>query len=656
MSATIREIVNAALTVVGEVTGAGVQQYEDTRMFQDAVRAFNMMFKKYPWPNYSQWFRVDLDGTTGIITTDSFEQVKDFEDFVAVHPAGSTQRLPIAPTRLNPITMGGTSVTAWTSLNASHPKYKKRKLQFYPTGSRGQLDIYAKLYPLVPPALQFDWDQVFYLDTDMLVYATAFMTLSGEDLNANAAEVVKNLMEMKYKDVLAAIGNHPLPLMVDNHHAGGPTQVDIIGTPIPPPPAGGLPDAPANNTLYGRMNNEWSPAVRINGDSMTGRLTLSDDPTAPMHAVTKKYVDTLIQIGGGGGGGGGIPEAPLDGQQYGRQNVGGIQTWTVVSTAGGGGIPDAPADGQIYGRRGSDASWRVQATGPAGPIGPQGPQGQQGVQGPNGPPGPTGSQGPAGPQGAQGIPGVAGPQGPAGNTGAQGPAGPQGPAGADGTGVSIEGSVPTAADLPTGLGPADAGKGWITADTGHLWVWDGTAWVDAGNIQGPPGAQGPAGPKGDKGDTGATGATGAQGIQGIPGTPGTQGVKGDKGDPGATGPAGADGAQGAQGPKGDTGSQGPQGVAGTPGAVGATGPGVATGGTAGQVLTKNSATNFDTIWAAPGSVNEVTIAGTAPGQPCELWIDTSTSAFAAGPWVQMTQAAYNALPTKDANTLYIIVG
>lgn len=37
---------------------------------------------------------------------------------------------------------------------------------------------------------------------------------------------------------------------------------------------------------------------------------------------------------------------------------------------------------------------------------------------------------------------------------------------------------------------------------------------------------------------------------------------------------------------------------GATGAQGATGPGVATGGTTGQILVKNSATNFDTAWVA----------------------------------------------------------
>lgn len=84
--------------------------------------------------------------------------------------------------------------------------------------------------------------------------------------------------------------------------------------------------------------------------------------------------------------------------------------------------------------------------------------------------------------------------------------------------------------------------------------------------------------KGDKGDDGEQGPIGPQGP------------KGDKGDRGETGPAGA---TGPAGPKGDTGDTGPAGPAG---ATGATGPGVATGGTTGQVLAKTSATDFATGW------------------------------------------------------------
>lgn len=53
------------------------------------------------------------------------------------------------------------------------------------------------------------------------------------------------------------------------------------------------------------------------------------------------------------------------------------------------------------------------------------------------------------------------------------------------------------------------------------------------------------------------------------------------------------GAQGIQGPQGQQGQQGPQGQ------VGPVGPGVAAGGTAGQLLSKNSAANYDTAWVPP---------------------------------------------------------
>jgi hypothetical protein len=86
---------------------------------------------------------------------------------------------------------------------------------------------------------------------------------------------------------------------------------------------------------------------------------------------------------------------------------------------------------------------------------------------------------------------------------------------------------------------------------------------------------GPQGPQGDPGTPGATGATGPPGPQGDPGPTGTQGPPGVQGD------------------------MGPQGVQGNPGVQGPAGPGVAAGGTAGQVLSKTSATDYATAWSSP---------------------------------------------------------
>jgi hypothetical protein len=60
----------------------------------------------------------------------------------------------------------------------------------------------------------------------------------------------------------------------------------------------------------------------------------------------------------------GLPEAPINSSLYARSN----QDWlafTIPSTNGF--IPEAPTDGQTYGRRGSDASWQL-VTGGGGPA------------------------------------------------------------------------------------------------------------------------------------------------------------------------------------------------------------------------------------------------------------------------------------------------
>ena len=134
------------------------------------------------------------------------------------------------------------------------------------------------------------------------------------------------------------------------------------------------------------------------------------------------------------------------------------------------------------------------------------------------------------------------------------------------------------------------------------------------------GPQGPAGPQGPQGIAGTPGANGAQGVPGPSGPQGAQGVPGIQGLQGPAGP------QGPQGPTGaaatatagttTTGLPGssasvvnagttsaavfnftiPRGDQGPSGPVGPAGPGVVPGGTAGQVLIKQSSVDYATAW------------------------------------------------------------
>lgn len=178
--------------------------------------------------------------------------------------------------------------------------------------------------------------------------------------------------------------------------------------------------------------------------------------------------------------------------------------------------------------------------------------------------------------------------------------------GGGGGGNNFIGTIPTPGP-PTDVQvpPPHADGDYVIDSGGNGWMWNGSTWVNIGSIKGP---QGPQGPQGATGAQGPVGPTGPEGPQGDPGADST-----------VPGPEGPQGPIGPEGPQGDPGPQGPQGV---PGVDGADGVGVPPGGLTGQVLTKETDADNDTIWAAPPSGDEVWVGPTQPTNTYELWADT----------------------------------
>lgn len=158
-----------------------------------------------------------------------------------------------------------------------------------------------------------------------------------------------------------------------------------------------------------------------------------------------------------------------------------------------------------------------------------------------------------------------------------------------------------------------------------------------------------------RGQQGVAGATGLQGLQGVAGAQGPIGLTGAQGIQGATGAAGVNGIDGVngvdgksayqlavdagfvgtepewraslKGVKGDTGATGAQGLAGPQGIQGVAGP--------------------------QGEIGPIGPEGPSPDTST---FATKTELNALTKIEQLTQAQYDALATKDANTLYVVVG
>jgi hypothetical protein len=252
--------------------------------------------------------------------------------------------------------------------------------------------------------------------------------------------------------------------------------------------------------------------------------------------------------------------------------------WTAISIKGDTGATGSQGPQGEIGLTGPKGdTGETGATGPKGDKGDTGLTGSQGIQGEKGDKGDTGltgSQGIQGEKGDKGDTGSTGPQGVQGiqgikgDTGAKGDTGSTGPAGADGdrylttssTTLLITDSGQANITVGTGLAYSQAQTVLISKDEsnymhGIVYSYNNTTGLLVVNL---------------KSKTGS--GTYSSWIINIDGAPGADGAQG------ATGLSGATGA------KGDTGATGPA------------GPGIATGGTTGQVLSKIDSTDYNTQW------------------------------------------------------------
>ena len=118
----------------------------------------------------------------------------------------------------------------------------------------------------------------------------------------------------------------------------------------------GLIDAPSDGSSYGRRNGAWNPVLPLTGGVVSGGtaftagIILASPSNLNLGGGTAGQVLTKAGLAGQVAWSdvppSGIPDAPGDGNTYGRRNF----DWEIVDE-----FPEAPFDGQTYGRQ--DGAW-----------------------------------------------------------------------------------------------------------------------------------------------------------------------------------------------------------------------------------------------------------------------------------------------------------
>lgn len=209
MTVTIREVVDDTLTILGEISGAGVEQYSDDILFNNCIRAFDLLFKKYAWDQYTDWFSLTLDGVTGKVTTAPFTNVRDAEDIISVRRDKSTTSLPILGQRLNPYSITGATPLFWKTLPVTDPDYKLKRFKIYPITATGIINVQARIYPKAQ-GVAWDWDDEMQFDLLLLSSATAYQALVSDETNAGAAEAQRLMMEARFADIKGQLADRPI--------------------------------------------------------------------------------------------------------------------------------------------------------------------------------------------------------------------------------------------------------------------------------------------------------------------------------------------------------------------------------------------------------------------------------------------------------------
>lgn len=212
---TVQEIVTRLTRLSGQVPGVGIQTY-GADIFVDMINvAVSTVCRKYWWPHLMDWMTVQLDGSTGVPTTD-LTGVRDHTDIKAIYYDNYPKPLAYTTDSVNPTRYSGTVPLGYEALPISHPQYATRLIRIIPVESTGSLKLRVRLMPAT-----LGVNDTVPMDADLIVFGVLWSYFEDEGDNPQQAGKYKNLFDSKFTELIAATATHRIPLDSDARSGGG---------------------------------------------------------------------------------------------------------------------------------------------------------------------------------------------------------------------------------------------------------------------------------------------------------------------------------------------------------------------------------------------------------------------------------------------------
>lgn len=184
MFKTLGDLVNQTEIRLSLVPGLGVQKYAEDPIALLIIEGFNFCVKQTWWPHLRRLITVNLDGSTGTITSDlyddlSTEGIHGLENIRNIYVHDTPEVLQVLPTRFNPTSVDGEWPLFYCGTSNS-----KRPFKVYPETAKGPLVIEGRAFKG-----KYTLDDEIPFDPDCLTNYAAWKYATDDGANQQQAEL-----------------------------------------------------------------------------------------------------------------------------------------------------------------------------------------------------------------------------------------------------------------------------------------------------------------------------------------------------------------------------------------------------------------------------------------------------------------------------------